>query len=174
MAPAYARNFPRDFPRLGDRYSRKSCSTDQYNCIAWAMSECHKPWWPGSEPDGYWPPDLPADITIENFIAAFRKKGYEVCVGLHHEWRFEKIALYVDRMGKPTHAARQSWRGTWFSKLGTNVDISHGSLYSLEDGLYGTVVQAMKRPWTVERFATAMLLRIKTSHWLRFLSFLLS
>lgn len=168
MPPAYARNFPREFPRLGNLYSRKSCGTVRYNCIAWAMSECHRPWWPGSAPDGYWPPHLPADETIDNFIAAFQTKGYEVCFGLHHENRFEKVALYVDRRGVPTHAARQSWRGTWFSKLGTNVDIAHNTLGSLEDGLYGTVVLAMKRPWTVKRFATAILLRIRTSHWLRF------
>src|ERR1035438_2136458 len=125
MPPAYARNFPTNFPRLGNRYSRKSSSTDQYNCIAWAMSECHRPWWPGCvEPAGYWPLDLPQDETIENFIVAFQKKGYELCDGTHHEWRFEKVALYANQMGIPTHAARQSWRGTWFSKLGTNVDIT--------------------------------------------------
>jgi len=170
MPPDFARNFPSNFPRLGNQYAMKSSRTDQYNCIAWAMSECYRPWWPGCvEPAGYWPPDLPSDETIDNFIAAFQKKGYEICVGAHHEWRYEKVALFADQMGIPTHAARQSWRGAWFSKLGTNVDITHGSLRSLEDGLYGTVVQTMKRPWTTRRIATAVLLRIKTSRWLNFI-----
>jgi hypothetical protein len=160
----YSRHFPINFPRLGNRYRKKSSYTDKYNCIAWAMSECHRPWWPGSAPEGYWP--LPSsDVTLDNFVAAFKLKGYELCVGAHHEWRFEKVAIYVDRRGEPTHAARQSWRGIWFSKLGSNVDITHESLDALEAGLYGTVVQMMKRSWTVERLTTAGIVRIKTSHW---------
>lgn len=164
MSLDYARRFPTDFPRLGNRYKKKSDNTDRYNCIAWAMSECHRPWWPGCvEPAGYWPPTLSEEETIENFIDAFRQKGYELCVGAHHEWRFEKIAIYADRTGVPTHAARQSWSGIWFSKLGQNVDISHRSLDALAQGLYGTVVQTMKRPWTRERLVTAVKLSLKTS-----------
>src|SRR5712692_9736276 len=120
MSSSYAKKFPVEFPLLGTRYQEKSGQTDRYNCIAWAMSECQRPWWPGSAPEGYWPLDLPPDETIDNFIAAFRKKGYVPCVGAHHERRFEKVALYANRRGAPTHAARQSWLGVWFSKLGTN------------------------------------------------------
>jgi len=163
MPAGYAKNFPSNFPRLGTNYLKKSSDTDQYNCIAWAMSECHRPWWPGSEPAGYWPPDLPHDETIDNFVEAFRRKGYELCAGAHHEWLFEKVAIYADLKGVPTHAARQSWRGVWISKLGQNVDISHATLRHLEDGLYGSVVLVMKRKWTVERFTTALRLRLKTS-----------
>jgi len=110
MPAGYAKNFPSNFPRLGANYLKKSSDTDQYNCIAWAMSECHRPWWPGSEPAGYWPPDLPHDETIDNFVEAFRRKGYELCAGAHHEWLFEKVAIYADLKGVPTHAARQPWR----------------------------------------------------------------
>ena len=163
MSPSYAKKFPSEFPRLGSRYKKKSCPTNQYNCIAWAMGECRRPWWPGSAPEGYWPPDLPPDETIDNFISAFRKPGYELCVGTHHEWRFEKVALYADRHGVPTHAARLSWRGVWISKLGRNVDIAHKSPELLDGPLYGTVVHVMRRPWTVRRLAIALILRIRTS-----------
>lgn len=163
MASGFARQFPIHFPRLGNRYKKKSCNTEQYNCIAWAMSECHRPWWPGSEPVAYWPSDLSTDVTIDNFIAAFRKKGYELCVGAHHEWRYEKVALYADRAGLPTHAARLSWRGVWISKLGQNVDIAHKSHDLLDGPLYGTVVHVMRRPWTARRLAAALILRIRTS-----------
>jgi hypothetical protein len=163
MSPTYANRFPVDFPHLGNRYRKKSSPTWQYNCIAWAMSECKRWWWPGSAPDGYWPPDLSQEVTIDNFIAAFRKNGYDLCIGTHHEWRFEKVALYADQRGVPTHAARLSWRGVWISKLGPNVDITHESHELLDGPLYGTVVQAMKRKWTVNRLATALMLRARTS-----------
>jgi hypothetical protein len=165
MSSGYASPFSRDFPHLGNQYQKKSSYTNQYNCIAWAMSECHRPWWPGSAPDGYWPANLPPTLTIDNFVAAFRQKGYELCQGSHHEWRFERVALYADRLGVPTHAARQSWRGVWFSKLGQNIDITHKSLEALEGGTYGAVVHMMKRPWTLQRLATAAIVRIKTSKW---------
>ena|SRR5438093_12138462 len=125
MAPSYARGFPHNFPKLGNRYQKKSHRTDQYNCIAWAASECHRPWWPGGAPEAYWPPNLPPDETLDNFTNAFIEIGYEVCTGAHYEWRFEKIALYVNRRGVPTHAAKQTWTGAWISKLGKNVDIKH-------------------------------------------------
>ena len=163
MSPSYAKKFAAQFPRLGHQYKKKSCPTDQYNCIAWAMGECRRPWWPGSAPEGYWPPDLPPDVTIDNFIAAFRKLEYELCVGVHHEWRFEKVALYADQQGVPTHAARLSWRGVWISKLGQNVDIAHKSHELLDGPLYGTVVHVMRRPWTLSRLAAALILRIRTS-----------
>jgi hypothetical protein len=163
MPVNYARGFPRDFPRLGDRYQKKSHHTDQYNCIAWAAGECHRPWWPGNiGPEIHWPPNLPADVTIENFTAAFGLVGYITCVGAHREWRFEKVAIYVNRKGEPTHAARQSILGGWTSKLGQNIDIKHATLEVLEGGIYGSVAQIMKRHWTIPRIIMAILLRLKT------------
>jgi len=129
------------------------------------MSECHRPWWPGSAPEGHWPLDLTDDVTIDNFVAAFRKLKYEICAGAHHEWRYEKIVIYADRHGVPTHAARMSLRGVWMSKLGQNVDISHESTELLDGPLYGTVVQVMKRHWTVRRLIAAVIVRFKTSIW---------
>lgn len=167
MSTDDASGFPRDFPLLGNRYRRKSHWSDQYNCIAWAAGECHRPWWPGGAPEVYWPPNLPQDETLENFIDAFRQLGYEVCVGAHHECRFEKVAIYVDRRGVPTHAARQLWHGSWISKLGPNVDIRHQTLDVLEGGLYGTVAQVMKRSWTTRNLVKALILSVRTSSILR-------
>jgi hypothetical protein len=73
-------------------------------------------------------------LTLENFANAFRLSGYEICAGAQREWKFEKVAIYIDRKGQPTHAARQSLFGGWISKLGTNVDIKHKTLELLEGG----------------------------------------
>ena len=162
--PAYARTFRRNFPRLGDRFRKKSDSTTDYNCIAWAIGEIHRPWWPNAAPEYYWPSDLPFTETLDSFIAAFEKYGgYEVCVGAHHEWMYQKIALYVDDQGVPTHAARQTWSGTWHSKIGYNIDLSHKTLDRLAGGLYGSPTCTMRRRWTLARLKMALLLRIKTS-----------
>jgi hypothetical protein len=171
MIPAYARSFSRDFPHLGNRFRKKSGTTQDYNCIAWAIGEIHRPWWPDGAPHYYWPPDITPDETLEAFIAAFEKYGgYEVCVGAHHEWRFQKIALYVGDWGEPTHAARQTWTGVWHSKIGDNIDLTHKTLDYLAGGIYGAPACTMKRQWTLERLIAAWLLRIKTSdllEWLR-------
>ena len=76
------------------------------------------------------------------------------------------VGSSADRFGIPTHAARQSWRGIWYSKIGSNVDITHKSPQALEGPAYGVVVQMMKRPWTVRRLAAAAVVRIRTCRWL--------
>jgi hypothetical protein len=171
MTSTYARRLQKDFPRLGENFQKTSCAADKYNCIAWAIGECHRPWWPGSVPEGHWPEDLPPDETVENFVAAFGGRGYQLCAGAHHEWRYQKIAIYANRRGIPTHAARQTLTGTWISKLGRNIDIRHTSLDLLEGGIYGHVVQVMKRKWTVSRLTHASILRVlttpATTRWLR-------
>ncbi len=70
-------------------------------------------------------------------------------------WRrdFEKIAIYVDTDGVPTHAARQLPDGSWTSKLGDWEDIQHQTLEALETGNdkahqelgYGKVAKIMRR-----------------------------
>jgi hypothetical protein len=56
----------------------------------------------------------------------------------------EKIAIYA-RDGEPTHAARQLEDGSWTSKLGPSVDISHAATSAVEGSLYGAVVRYMRR-----------------------------
>jgi hypothetical protein len=164
MTPAYARTFARHFPHLGNRFKKKSGSTTDYNCIAWAIGEIHRPWWPDAAPEYFWPSDLPPDETIDAFVAAFQKYGgYEICVGAHREWMFQKIAIYVDNRGVPTHAARQTWGGDWHSKIGYNIDLIHKTLFHLAGGLYGSPFCTMRRRWTLRRLKEALVLRIKTS-----------
>lgn len=47
--------------------------------------------------------------------------------------------------GSPTHAARQLPDGTWTSKLGKDVDISHDSLDGLSGDRYGTPALILRR-----------------------------
>ena len=77
-------------------------------------------------------------------MAAFASLGYTVCEGEGLEAGYEKVALFADAGGRPTHAARQLSGGRWTSKLGTAEDIDHG-LYDLEGAIYGAVVLVMKR-----------------------------
>jgi hypothetical protein len=57
----------------------------------------------------------------------------------------EKIAIFADATGSPTHAARQLTSGRWTSKLGEAEDIEH-ELRAIEGDIYGTVVAILKRP----------------------------
>jgi hypothetical protein len=59
---------------------------------------------------------------------------------------FEKIAIYVDKTRKPTHAAHQLPNGKWESKLGGDVDIQHDSLAELTGELYGEAACYLRRP----------------------------
>jgi len=56
---------------------------------------------------------------------------------------FEKVAIYA-LDGEPTHAARQLSDGTWTSKLGKDIDITH-TLRALEGSTYGQVAAYLKR-----------------------------
>jgi hypothetical protein len=134
------------FPGLiGSVYQVTSPRDRDYNCIAWAAGDSHHWWWPGQDVDKeYWPPGVPRERTRDAFVAAFASVGYVVCEGEFPEAGYEKIALFADVAGRPTHAARQLSNGRWSSKLGKMEDIEHG-LRDLEGTLYGSVVLIMKR-----------------------------
>lgn len=125
-------------------YSITSPATSEYNCIAWAADDTEACWWPDPFDLGYWPSAIPRKETLDAFIKAYELSGYVTCQDTRHEKGFEKIAIYVDSNGKPTHAARQLSSGKWTSKLGELEDIEHNSLDSLAE--YGTVAVFMKRP----------------------------
>jgi len=138
------------FPRLHDgRHCVTSDSSFAYNCVAWAAGDDSLCWWPVTDPTYYWPAGLPRDVTLENFVRAFSTLGYTPCQSAELEPRFEKIALYVDSDGVPSHAARQLKSGRWTSKLGDFEDIRHDTLDALESvapgQAYGTVAQIMRR-----------------------------
>jgi hypothetical protein len=96
---------------------------------------------------GFWPPKVPREETVSAFAAAFATIGYSPSDDGAVEIGFEKIALYVDRLGAPTHAARQLSDGRWTSKLGKDIDIAHTGLNDFPPHCsYGIVVAYFKRP----------------------------
>ncbi len=135
------------FPGLaGGDYRVTSPPNPDYNCIAWAAGATGAWWWPGQDVQKeYWPAGVPRERTRDAFVAAFAVVGYALCDGDGLEPGYEKIALFADTEGRPTHAARQLVpSGRWTSKLGKREDIEH-NLRDLEGGLYGSVVLIMKR-----------------------------
>jgi len=74
--------------------------------------------------------------------------GYRTCVNGKREDEIEKVAIYVNEQGKPTHAARQLASGVWVSKMGPHVDIEHETPEAVgghEDHGYGVVAIYMAR-----------------------------
>lgn len=135
------------FPNLRrDEYHVTSEEDFIYNCIAYAADHKDAWWWP-DEGDGIeWPQDVPKEETLEAFVLTYRTLGYELCGNTELEADFEKVAIYVDSKGVPTHAAKQLPSGRWTSKLGDWEDIEHDSLDALCGDQYGSVVQVLKRP----------------------------
>src|SRR5437867_2945073 len=112
------------FPNLrSTAYDVISPATPRYNCIAWAAGDDQR-WWEPTHVGGcYWPPGVPKTFTLDSYLQAFQQQGYELCNTGALEPGYEKVAIYSDQNGLPTHAARQLPRGTWTSKLGKLVDI---------------------------------------------------
>lgn len=134
------------FPRLQPgNYQITSLPDARYNCIAWAVGETAQWWWPERDPEsGYWPGGVPGEVTIPAFFAAFATVGFQSTDREDLEAGWEKIALFADANGAPTHAARQLPNGRWTSKIGKLEDIEH-ALHDLEGQEYGQVVQIVKR-----------------------------
>jgi hypothetical protein len=134
------------FPALrGKAYQITSPASDRYNCIAWAAGVVNDWWWPFGDPTKtFWPAGVPRQESLGAFQAAFATLGYIVCANAAPEVGHEKIALFADALGCPTHAARQLTTGRWTSKLGELEDIEH-DLTWLEGTEYGLVVLVMKR-----------------------------
>ena len=159
LPPALARKFPK---LLTDSSAKKtSCSTPQYNCIAWAAEFDQDRWWQPIKEESWdhWPDGVPDDCSFDSFIILFEKMGYKKCgMDSRPEIFYEKVALYYsDEKILPsltedvgfTHVARQLASGAWTSKLSADEDIRHGSLDSLEGNNgheYGKVKQILKRP----------------------------
>ncbi len=132
------------FPYLAEEgYSETSPATRRYNCIAYAAGQTNAWWWPDAMLVHYWPEEVAREETLEAFIRVFETLGFTDSKDGFLEPGFDKLALYA-RDGKPTHAARQQGDGTWTSKLGEWLDITH-TLRGLEGPLYGQVVLFWKR-----------------------------
>jgi hypothetical protein len=136
---------PGNFRCCSCRTSHRPCGG--YNCIAWAAGKNDKWWWPIDDPCAFWPiPIDPIDpVSLEQFIKAFESEGYLKCDTALFENGFEKVAIYVDASGEPTHAARQLPDGVWTSKMGKGEDIEHDTLQVVEGGQYGTAKAFLKR-----------------------------
>jgi len=136
------------FPRLLGEFAITSAESDYYNCIAWAAGDTAQCWWPIR--GYYWPPEVERQRTVECFVAAFRILGYESCGNAEFETGYEKVAIYVDRLDRPTHMARQLSTEWWTSKLGNGEDIIHKIEGVEGPGVvgadYGRVVGVLRRP----------------------------
>ena len=120
------------FPRLVPTQFKVTSEQDQcYNCVAYAAGENERFWWPVDQPPYFWPLGLPFEVTLENFVVAFATLGYAPCESFSAEAGIEKVAIYVDDLGIPTHMARQLDDGSWTSKLGCSWDIAHKTLAGL-------------------------------------------
>lgn len=149
--PAWMR---RKFPELRSHNFEVTSDEDgDYNCIAWAMHNDNRTWWPapehltGGRLGGYfWPFGAPVEESLFAFMRAFGNFGYVPCESDELEPEWEKIAIFVGPGSAPTHAARQLDNGKWASKLGPKQDIEHDSLTILTGSEYGRVGAVMRRP----------------------------
>jgi hypothetical protein len=131
------------FPRLTPANWRvTSPATTDYNCVAWSMGDVER-WW---QPGVYWPIPAPeGDYGIGVLEQAFLSLGYRDSADGSLEEGFVKVALYGSSL-LYAHAARQLPNGKWTSKLGRAEDIEHDTPDDVAGGLYGEVVQFMRRP----------------------------
>jgi len=133
-------SWPADrFPVLNDKnHVVTSCKTKIYNCIAWAMGENDRKWWP-IEGDYYWPTD-DRTPTVATFERAFELRGFKRCPNGDWEPGVEKVVIYTKGSGRKmevTHAARQLGPNKWTSKMGDLEDITHDSPQNLRGPGYG-------------------------------------
>jgi hypothetical protein len=99
-------------------YQVTSPADPRYNCIAWAGGGTSDWWWPlESDRRTYWPVGASREVALTAFVAAFGVLGYAADSTESGEPGFEKVALFADPGGVPTHAARQLPSGRWTSKL---------------------------------------------------------
>lgn len=92
----------------------------------------------------HWPKSVERREALEVFEQAYAVMGYSRCDNPDVESGCEKVAIFSNEAGKPTHAARQLGNGLWTSKLGQLEDIEH-ELRALEGPRYGRVAVILRR-----------------------------
>jgi hypothetical protein len=138
------------FPRLSHcGYEVTSAQTRAYNCVAWAAGDTTRCWWPVYRSRYFWPVE-PREDRIEGFLEAFANLGFHPCPNGEYDAETEKLALFADSHGFPTHMARQLASGEWTSKCGDLEDITH-TLDAFEGSDYGSVVCFLARPREAQR-----------------------
>jgi len=135
------------FPNLpASGYRVTSHETPKYNCVAYAAGDEQNKWDPLPMGHGYyWPPGAKRGLSIDCLISAFEEIGFEQCLDGTIEPGYDKVALYVNRDGEWSHAAKQLIDGRWSSKLGNWEDIMHPTPHAVNGPGYGQVFQYMKR-----------------------------
>lgn len=134
---------------------RTSDPDSGYNCVAWAFGRNDINWWP-SFPGGGWAWPVPFACqghALNEFENLFAVWGWEPCQSSALESGYDKIALYADGEGSPTHLARMirpkilsGSVSLWTSKLGPGIDITH-ELDALEgDHRFGKVYRIYRKP----------------------------
>lgn len=135
------------FPHLAEReYQITSPKDPGYNCVAWAVGDMSSFWYDVKAKGYYWPPNVGSADTLEGWKQVFALHGYSDTDSDVLEDGFERIAIYVDAAGDPSHVARQTETGLWTSKLGKSYDILHATLDALESEEYGKAAVIMRRP----------------------------
>ncbi len=131
------------FPNLSDENLHPDVSPQDstYNGIAYSVSRREKDryWWPDALGDYYWPSSIPREETTEAFLTMYSSLNYKHCKSSELEEGIEKVAIYVDATGTPTHAARQAEDGYWESKIIHAEDIRHATPQCLEGEIFGKV-----------------------------------
>jgi hypothetical protein len=141
----YINSMNQYFPYITEsNSSQTSPATTEYNCIAWAY-ERDDVWFEPDDGELYFWPIPRREYSIAAHEELFSSIGYSRCADASQEDGFLKIALYVDKKGQPTHAARQLPTGKWTSKLGEGIDIEHDSPEALNGPAYGIAKIFMKR-----------------------------
>jgi len=143
------------FPDLRkEHYHVTGKPTEKYNCIAFAVGDKWKWWWPDPYGEYHWPKNAPREATVPAFLKMFGLFGYGECDDPNLAPKSEKIAIYYDPIGTSntpaemtTHAARQLVSGHWKSKLGPFHQIEHYTLECLNgiDPAYGEPIKFMDR-----------------------------
>lgn len=128
------------------RWAIRSPEDYHYNCIAFAIGDTHNWWEPSGWPIHYWPPGIPAEYSVDSYVRAYEIHGYARCDTGELEADYEKIALFVDADGIPSHACYQTESGIWKSKCGEFEDIEHDLVEALEgNDNYGRIETFMRR-----------------------------
>ena len=135
------------FPGLsGVAWEIASPQDATYNCVAFALGEVHRWWWPLRLPasGAYWPADAPPAETVDAFAGMLATLGFTVADGEESVEGSSKVALFA-KGARTLHIAVQREDGRWASKLGTQWDIVH-PLRALEGEEYGSVAAILARP----------------------------
>jgi len=133
------------FPNLkGTPYQITSPFDVDYNCIAWAAEDSNNWWEPDPFNQYFWPSGIGRHYSLRSYQQAYELIGFQICESVAYNKLYDRIALFSDIEGRPTHATRQLASGFWTSKLGRDVDIEH-ELHAIEGEFYGHVFCIMER-----------------------------